>query len=67
VSTTVGYKTWTRMTQDEQGKFFNKIGKDKIKEMTIKGLVNAVRKHFQGASWQRLPGSLFPKHAGLRT
>ncbi|MGI6577715.1 MAG: transposase [Eubacteriales bacterium] len=32
--------------------------------MTIKGLVNAVRKHFQGASWQRCQTHFFQEHTG---
>lgn len=31
---TVGYKIWAKMPQDEQEKFFNEIGRDKIKSLT---------------------------------
>lgn len=31
---TVGYKIWAKMPQDEQEKFFNEIGRDKIKTLT---------------------------------
>lgn len=33
---TVGYKIWAKMPQEEQEKFFNEIGMDKIKTMTQK-------------------------------
>lgn len=32
---TVGYKIWAKMSEEEQEKFFNDIGKEKIKTMTI--------------------------------
>lgn len=31
---TVGYKIWAKMPQEEQEKFFNGIGMDKLKTMT---------------------------------
>lgn len=33
---TVGYKIWARMPREEQEKFFNDIGRDKIKTLTQK-------------------------------
>ncbi len=33
---TVGYKIWAKMPQEEQEKFFNEIGRDKIKTLTQK-------------------------------
>ena len=33
---TVGYKIWARMSQEEQEKFFNDIGQDKIKTLSQK-------------------------------
>ncbi|WP_346889165.1 hypothetical protein [Clostridium sp. UBA1056] len=33
---TVGYKIWAKMPQEEQEKFFNEIGRDKIKSLTQK-------------------------------
>lgn len=33
---TVGYKIWARMPQEEQEKFFNDIGREKIKTLTQK-------------------------------
>jgi ParB-like chromosome segregation protein Spo0J len=36
VKATVGYKIWAKMPQEEQEKFFNEIGKEKIKQMTQK-------------------------------
>lgn len=33
---TVGYKIWAKMSQEEQEKFFNEIGRDKIKTLTQK-------------------------------
>ncbi|MBP1889784.1 ParB-like chromosome segregation protein Spo0J [Clostridium moniliforme] len=36
LSATVGYKIWARMPQDEQEKFFNDIGQDKIKTLSQK-------------------------------
>lgn len=33
---TVGYKIWAKMPQDEQEKFFNEIGRDKIEKLTQK-------------------------------
>ncbi len=33
---TVGYKIWAKMPQEEQEKFFNGIGRDKIKTLTQK-------------------------------
>lgn len=33
---TVGYKIWARMPQDEQEKFFNDIGREKIETLTQK-------------------------------
>lgn len=33
---TVGYKIWAKMPQDEQEKFFNDIGREKIKTLTQK-------------------------------
>lgn len=33
---TVGYKIWAKMPQEEQEKFFNDIGREKIKTLTQK-------------------------------
>lgn len=33
---TVGYKIWAKMSQEEQEKFFNDIGREKIKTLTQK-------------------------------
>ncbi len=33
---TVGYKIWAKMPQEEQEKFFNEIGRDRIKTLTQK-------------------------------
>ena len=31
---TIGYKVWAKMSPEEQEKFFNEIGKDRITELT---------------------------------
>lgn len=36
---TVGYKIWAKMPQEEQEKFFNEIGRDKIKKLTQKEIL----------------------------
>lgn len=36
LSATVGYKIWARMPQEEQEKFFNDIGREKIKDLSQK-------------------------------
>lgn len=36
LSATTGYKVWAKMSQGEQEKFFNEIGKDKLASMTQK-------------------------------
>lgn len=33
---TVGYKIWAKMPQEEQEKFFEEIGREKLKTMTQK-------------------------------
>lgn len=36
IKATVGYKIWAKMPQEEQEKFFNDIGREKIKKLTQK-------------------------------
>ena len=36
---TVGYKIWAKMPQEKQEKFFNEIGRDKIKKLTQKEIL----------------------------
>ncbi|WP_052113138.1 hypothetical protein [Clostridium novyi] len=39
LKSTTAYKIWAKMSQDEQEKFFNDIGKEKIKQLTQKKTV----------------------------
>lgn len=41
---TVGYKIWAKMSEEEQEKFFNDIGKEKIKTMTQKATQEYINK-----------------------
>lgn len=41
---TVGYKIWAKMSQEEQEKFFNDIGREKIKKLTQKATKEYVDK-----------------------
>lgn len=40
---TVGYKIWAKMPQEEQEKFFNEIGRDKIKSLTQKATEELIK------------------------
>jgi len=41
---TVGYKIWAKMPQEEQEKFFNENGRDKIKSLTQKAAEELINK-----------------------
>ena len=41
---TVGYKIWAKMSEEEQEKFFNEIGKEKLKTMTQKATKEYIEK-----------------------
>ncbi len=55
----IGFSLANSETEDSWGAFFNSLKERGLKDVRLvtsdnhKGLVNAVRKHFQGASWQR--------------
>lgn len=55
----IGFNLANSETEDSWGTFFNSLKDRGLKDIRLvtsdnhKGLVNAVRKHFQGASWQR--------------
>lgn len=55
----IGFSLANSETEDSWGAFFNSLKERRLKDVRLvtsdnhKGLVNAVRKHFQGASWQR--------------
>ncbi len=55
----IGFSLANSETEDSWGTFFNSLKERRLKDVRLvtsdnhKGLVNAVRKHFQGASWQR--------------
>ena len=55
----IGFNPANSETEDSWGAFFNSLKERGLKDVRLvtsdnhKGLVNAVRKHFQGASWQR--------------
>lgn len=41
---TVGYKIWAKMDKEEQEKFFNEIGRERIKTMTQKATKEYIEK-----------------------
>jgi putative transposase len=55
----IGFNLANSETEDSWGTFFNSLKERGLKDVRLvtsdnhKGLVNAVKKHFQGASWQR--------------
>jgi transposase-like protein len=55
----IGFSLANSETEDSWGAFFNSLKERGLKDVRLvtsdnhKGLVNAVRKHFQGTSWQR--------------
>jgi putative transposase len=55
----IGFKLANSETEDSWGAFFNSLKERGLKDVTLvtsdnhKGLVSAIKRHFQGASWQR--------------
>ncbi len=55
----IGFKLANSETEDSWGTFFNSLKERGLKDVTLvtsdnhKGLVSAIKRHFQGASWQR--------------
>jgi len=55
----IGFQIANSESENSWGEFFSSLKERGLKDVRLvtsddhKGLVNAVRKHFQGASWQR--------------